>query len=28
MSAREPPDVEGATALATSLFIAGLRAAG
>lgn len=28
MSAREPPDVAGATALATGLFIAGLRAAG
>jgi AcrR family transcriptional regulator len=27
MSARTPPDVEGATALATSLFVAGLRAA-
>ena len=28
MSTRDPPDVEGATALATSLFVAGLKAAG
>lgn len=28
MSARNPPDVDGATALATSLFVAGLQAAG
>ncbi len=28
MSAREPPDVDGATRLVTSLFVAGLRASG